>query len=147
MMRGSLRKGKPMSEELTIAAKTDNLDEVLEFVGKLLEGAECPMKAKLQIDVAVEEIFVNIAHYAYGKDGGMAKITVSTEDSPRAAVIEFCDSGMPFDPLAKPDPDTTLSAADREIGGLGIFMVKKSMDEVAYRYEDGQNIFTMKKLM
>ena len=134
-----------MSKELSVPAQTDKLNEVLEFVGTILEEAECSMKAKIQIDVAVEEIFVNIAHYAYKGQDGTAKITVHVEESPKEAVIEFCDSGEPFDPLERPDPDTTLSAAQRQIGGLGIFMVKKSMDEVSYRYEDGQNIFTMRK--
>ena len=134
-----------MSKTITIEAKTDKLDNVLEFVGTILEEAECCMKAKLQIDVAVEEIFVNIAHYAYIDSEGTAQVTVDIEGDPKAAVIEFRDSGMPFDPLAKPDPDTTLTAAQRQIGGLGIFMVKKSMDDVSYRYEDGQNIFTMRK--
>ena len=136
-----------MSKQLTVEAETDKLDEVLEFVGSILEEAGCSMKAKLQLDVAVEEIFVNIAHYAYGDSKGTARIAVEIEDSPKAAVIEFRDTGMQFDPLAKPDPDTTLSADQRQIGGLGIFMVKKSMDDVSYRYEDGQNIFTMRKLI
>ena len=136
-----------MSKQLTVEAETDKLDEVLEFVGGILEEAECSMKAKIQLDVAVEEIFVNIANYAYGDSKGMAEIMVEIEDSPKAAVIEFRDTGMQFDPLAKPDPDTTLSADQRQIGGLGIFMVKKSMDDVSYRYEDGRNIFTMRKLI
>ena len=134
-----------MSKQLTVEANTEKLDVVLEFVGSVLEEAQCNMKAKIQIDVAVEEIFVNIAHYAYMDSSGSAVITVSIEDSPKTAVIEFRDTGIPFDPLAKPDPDTTLSADQRQIGGLGIFMVKKSMDDVSYRYEDGQNIFAMYK--
>ena len=134
-----------MSKQLTVDAKTEKLDEVLEFVGAILEEAECSMKAKIQIDVAVEEIFVNIANYAYMDSEGVAVISVDIKDSPKTAVIEFRDNGLPFDPLAKPDPDTTLSAEQRQIGGLGIFMVKKSMDDVSYRYEDGQNIFAMSK--
>ncbi len=135
-----------MSKQLTVTAKTAKLDEVLEFIGAILEEADCPMKTKLQLDVAVEEIFVNIANYAYGDAEGTAVISADITENPKAVVIEFRDTGKPFDPLAKPDPDTTLSAAERQIGGLGIFMVKKSMDEVAYRYEDSQNIFTMRKL-
>ena len=136
-----------MSKQLTVEAKVYKLDEVLGFVGGILDDAECSMKARIQIDVAVEEIFVNIAHYAYEGSEGTAEIIVHIEDSPKTAVMEFRDSGVRFDPLERPDPDTTLSADQRQIGGLGIFMVKKSMDDVAYRYEDGKNIFTMKKVI
>ena len=103
------------------------------------------MKTRLMIDMAVEEIFVNIAHYAYAAGGGTAEITARTEGDPVEAVIEFRDAGVPYDPLSRPDPDVTLSAEDRRIGGLGIYMVKKSMDEVRYRNEAGRNILTIRK--
>lgn len=132
-------------KELKIEARTENLPDVLGFVDALLEERECKMKPQMQLDVAVEEIFVNIAHYAYTEGVGEARIQVDFEGDPLSVVITFIDSGTPYDPLAKEDPDVTLSAAERQIGGLGIYMVKKSMDEVLYRHEDGCNIFTIKK--
>ena len=131
--------------DLTVEASVDNLASVLAFVDEQLEKAECSPKSQMQIDVAVEELFVNIASYAYAPSRGDAVISVYFENEPKQAVIEFRDKGFPFDPLKKDDPDVTLSAEDRDIGGLGIFMVKKSMDDIFYRREDGQNILTIKK--
>ena len=128
---------------LTVEARTENLDQVLAFVEQNLEAAGCSMKAQMQISVAVEEIYVNIAHYAYTPETGKAVIRMTAEGG--TAEIEFRDRGVPFDPLARPDPDVTLSAKERGIGGLGIYMVKKSMDEVLYRYEGGENILTIRK--
>ena len=132
-------------KELRIEASLDNLDEVLRFVDQELEGADCPMKFMMQIDLAVEEIFVNIASYAYAPGKGDAVIRLEIAGNPRCAEICFMDSGVPYDPLKKKDPDVTLSAAEREIGGLGIFMAKKSVDDIRYEYRDGRNILTLKK--
>jgi len=134
-----------MEREMTIEASVSNLDDVLAFVDACLEEAGCGMKTQMQIDVAVEEIYVNIAHYAYAPQTGTAKISVDIDTDKRQIVVEFRDSGMEFDPLAKPDPDTTLSAQERQIGGLGIYMVKKSMDDMTYTRSDGQNILTLYK--
>ena len=131
--------------ELTLEAKTENLDKVLSFVDEHLEEQECPMKTQMQIDIAVEELFVNIAHYAYSPEVGPVTIRVEVQKEPLAVTITFIDHGVPYDPLAKEDPDITLSAEERQIGGLGIFMVKKSMDDIAYEYKDGQNILYIKK--
>lgn len=132
-------------DKITIEAKVDNLNEVLAFVDEKLEANDCPMKVQMQIDVAVEEIFVNIASYAYNPEIGPATIYCEVSEDPLEVTISFMDSGVPYDPLAKEDPDVTLSAEERQIGGLGIYMVKKSMDNVSYEYKDGQNIFTIKK--
>lgn len=132
-------------KELEIEALTENLPQVLAFVDEQLEAADCPMKIQMQIDIAVEEIFVNIAHYAYAPNVGKAIVRVEMLPDPPSADITFIDSGIPYDPLAKADPDITLSAEERQIGGLGIFMVKKSMDDVKYEYLDGHNILTLKK--
>ena len=132
-------------KELRIEASLDNLDDVLRFVDQELEGADCPMKFMMQIDLAVEEIFVNIASYAYAPGKGDAVIRLEIAGNPRCAEICFMDSGVPYDPLKKKDPDVTLSAAEREIGGLGIFMAKKSVDDVSYEYREGKNILTLKK--
>ena len=132
-------------EKLDILAKTENLDTVIDFVNKHLEGVECPMKIQMQIDVAVEEIFVNIANYAYGTGEGPATVRINVDNQNKIVDITFIDNGVPYDPLAKEDPDITLSAQERQIGGLGIFMVKKSMDDVSYEYKDGKNRLTIKK--
>lgn len=134
-----------MEREMTIEASVSNLDDVLAFVDARLEEAGCGMKTQMQIDVAVEEIYVNIASYAYVSGKGMATIAIGIDKDKKQIIIEFRDSGMEFDPLAKPDPDTTLSAQERQIGGLGIYMVKKSMDDMTYTRSDGQNILTLYK--
>ncbi len=137
-------KGKK-DNELTIEARKENLEAVTEFVDGYLEKLECPMKAKMQIDIALEEIFVNISSYAYAPGTGVATVRVDTEDDPKSVTLTFTDSGIPYDPLAKEDPDVTLSAEERQIGGLGIYMVKKSMDGMEYEYRDGHNILRITK--
>jgi anti-sigma regulatory factor (Ser/Thr protein kinase) len=128
-------------KSITVPAQTGRLDEVLAFVGGALRSAG--IERQNSISIAVEEIFVNIAHYAYPSGEGGIDVSVCIEQN--RLTIEFRDSGTPYDPLAKTDPDTALSADDREIGGLGIFMVKKLMDDVCYRYEDGKNILSIHK--
>ena len=132
-------------KELTVEAKTTNIEAVTDFVNEQLEALDCPMKAQIQIDIAIDELFGNIAHYAYNPEIGKATVRVDVIEDPLAVPITFIDNGVPYDPLAKADPDTTLSAEEREIGGLGIYMVKKSMDDITYEYKDGQNILTIKK--
>ena len=132
-------------KELNIAATVENIETVTDFVNEQLEALDCPMKAQMQIDIAIDELFGNIAHYAYNPEIGKATVRVEVTEDPLAVVITFIDNGVPYDPLAKADPDTTLSAEEREIGGLGIYMVKKSMDDITYEYKDGQNILTIKK--
>lgn len=133
--------------ELDIEATLDNLDKVMAFVDEQLEEVGCSMKAQMQIDRAVEEVYVNIAHYAYNPEIGGVTIRVQIEKEPLAVVLTFIDEGKQYDPLAKEDPDVTLAAEDRQIGGLGIFMVKKSMDNVSYEYNRGKNILTLKKTL
>lgn len=132
-------------KELTINATVENIPEVTAFVDEQLEAFDCPMKAQMQIDIAIDELFSNIAYYAYNPDVGPATVRVEVVEDPMAVVITFIDNGVPYDPLAREDPDTTLSAEERDLGGLGIYMVKKSMDEVTYEYKDGQNILKIKK--
>ena len=132
-------------KELTVEAKTTNIEAVTDFVNEQLEALDCPMKAQMQIDIAIDELFGNIAHYAYNSEIGKATVRVEVIEDPLAVVITFIDNGVPYDPIAKADPDITLSAEEREIGGLGIYMVKKSMDDITYEYKDGQNILAIKK--
>lgn len=134
-----------MANEIEIKALTENLQELISFVDGHLEDMGASMKAQMQIDIAVEELFVNIAHYAYAPDVGEAVISVAKDKEKNQISITFADSGKPYNPLEKPDPDVTLSAEERSIGGLGIFMVKKSMDDMHYEYKDGQNILTITK--
>ena len=131
--------------EMDIAATLENLDTVMAFVDQQLEEVGCSMKAQMQIDIAVEEVYVNIAHYAYNPEVGGVTIRIQIEEEPLSVILTFIDKGKPYDPLAKEDPDVTLAAEDRQIGGLGIFMVKKSMDNVSYEYNEGRNILTLKK--
>ena len=141
--RGADRKNRV--RELTLPATTENLSKVTDFLEEVLEQAGCPIKAQMQINVAVEEVFVNIANYAYAPKTGDATIRAELSETPRAIRITFLDRGMPYDPLLKADPDVTASAEERKIGGLGVFLVKKTMDDVRYLYRDGQNILTIQK--
>lgn len=131
--------------ELTVEATIKQIETVTNFVDEQLEAAGCPQKILAQIHIAVDELFGNIAKYAYGDSVGTATVRVENREDPRAVAITFLDRGMPYDPLARTDPDVTLCAEERGIGGLGIFMVKKSMDMMSYQYQDGQNILEIVK--
>ena len=128
-----------------VNADVNELQSVLDFVERCVQGLGCSPKAMMQINVAVEEVFVNIARYGYSDKTGEVVIYLEKSFEPKTVTITFIDSGVKFDPLAKPDPDITLSAKDRKIGGLGIFMTKKLMDELSYEYRDGHNVLSMKK--
>ena len=132
-------------KEMTIPATVENIEKVTEFVNSQLEEIDCPIKARRQIDIAIDELFGNIAHYAYNPETGPATVRVEVTEAPISVVVTFIDHGIPYDPLKKDDPDVTLSAEERAIGGLGIFMVKKTMDEITYEYKDGQNILRIRK--
>ncbi len=134
-------------KELVIEAKRENLPKVLIFVDEQLEKVGCSMLTQTAIDVAVEELFINIASYSYDSGIGTAVVQVSVLDDPLSVDITFIDNGMQYDPLAKEDPDITLPANKRKKGGLGIFMVKKTMDDVTYEYKDGKNILTIRKVL
>ena len=130
--------------ELTLPAQTERLPEVLAFVEEQLEEAGCPMKAQMQISVATEEVYVNIASYAYAPGSGMATSRLELTQEP-AVVLTFIDSGVAFNPLEKEDPNVNLPAEERQIGGLGIFMTKKTMDEVRYERAGDRNVLTLIK--
>ena len=126
--------------ELVIEAKIGNMDAVQDFISARLE--DCPLNVQTQIAIAVDEIFSNIANYAYNPEVGSVVIHAAVGDE---IVIAFEDKGKPYNPLEKKDPDVTLGADEREIGGLGIFMVKKIMDSVEYRHEGNKNILSIRK--
>ena len=132
-------------KELTVEADRKNLLAVQAFIDGELEAADCPMATQITIDVAVEELFVNVADYAYDGKTGVVTVQVTMHEEPLSVEITFIDGGKPYDPLAKPDPDVTLAAKDRQKGGLGIFMVKNSMDDMKYEYKDGKNVLTLVK--
>ena len=134
-------------KEITLTATLENIEVVTKFVDEQLEELDCPMKAQMQIDIAIDELFSNIARYAYAPNVGEATVRVESSDDPLTVIITFIDKGVPYNPLEKEDPDTTLSADERQIGGLGIYMVKKSMDSMEYEYRNGQNILSIKKIL
>ena len=134
-------------EQIVIAAEVENLPVMQDFVNLYLEKLDCDPGKRLQIEIAAEEFFVNIANYAYGGEKGSVTVKTGVSYDPAFIEITFIDSGIPFDPLARKDPDTAAPAEERGIGGLGIYMAKNAMDEVRYEYKDGQNVLTMKKIM
>ena len=132
-------------KKLTVDATVENIEKVTAFVNEQLEQLNCPLKAQMQIDIAIDELFSNIARYAYNPKTGSATVHVDVLQDPLSVVVTFIDNGKAYDPLAREDPDVALTAQEREIGGLGIFMVKKCMDEISYEYKDGRNILRIKK--
>ena len=132
-------------EKIVIPAKADKLQEVLDFVSDVLDSKAVDMGLTTKIQIAVEEIFINISSYAYGDSAGEAIINIDVDEAKRLVKITFADEGVPYDPLEKPDPDINLAASERPIGGLGIFMVKKMMTDVSYEYTEGQNRLTITK--
>ena len=145
MLMFDYKKEKELVVSKTFLAEDSELNNVLGFLEEELEKYECSMKNITAICVAIEEIFVNVAHYAYGRGKGDCDFTIKFNKTTRDLTMVMEDKGTPFNPLAKKDPDVSLPAEQREIGGLGIFIVKKTMDEVSYRYENDKNILTMKK--
>lgn len=131
--------------ELTIKATAENIASVTEFVDELLEELECSVKIQTSIDIAIDELFGNIVHYAYKPNIGEVTILTEVIDEPLAVIITFIDKGIPYNPLTEPDPDITLSADERKVGGLGIYMVKKMMDSISYEHKDGKNILRIQK--
>jgi sigma-B regulation protein RsbU (phosphoserine phosphatase) len=139
------KKGDDHMINKTFPAKEEALSDVLEFVEQTLENYECSMKVQMAVCVAIEEIFVNVAHYAYPDGEGDMTLGIGFDEESRVITFQMTDKGIPFNPLEKSDPDVTLSAEEREIGGLGIFITKKTMDSLTYAYENGENILIMNK--
>ncbi|MBQ7487189.1 MAG: ATP-binding protein [Clostridia bacterium] len=130
-------------EEITVQAKVENLPEVMAFIDRQLEAHDCGMKTQSLIDTAVDDLFTNISMYAYENGTGDATVRFDFDEATRTASITFADAGVVFDPLTPPDPDVNLPPRARKIGGLGLFIVRKTMDTVFYRRESGQNILTV----
>ena len=133
-------------QEITVDANFDQIDPVTEFVNARLTALGCSDRIRVQVDIAIDEIFSNIAKYAYSPQTGPATVRVDVDDDPLSVIITFIDHGMPYDPIATEHPDTTRLPADqRPIGGLGLFIVQKTMDDISYTYHEGQNILTIHK--
>ena len=132
-------------EMITVEAATDNLQQVIDFSTERLEAHDCSMKTVMQMELVIEELFVNVASYAYDSVAGDVTVCIDFTENPSAVEMTFIDGGKPYNPLERPDPDTTLDLEEREIGGLGIFLVKKNVDEISYEYADRKNILRVKK--
>ena len=134
-----------MKHEKTMQASLESIPEITGWVDQLLTKAGCTVKARRQIDVALDEILSNIARYAYPEKEGSMTVEIDMDEETGMLSLTFRDEGVPFDPLAKEEPDVTLGVRERAVGGLGIFLVKKMMDEVIYRREGKQNILRLYK--
>ena len=132
--------GEEIMKKRSVEPSLDRLGAVSEFFEAELAACQAPPKVIAQVNVAIDEIFSNIARYS-----GATSATVGCEVEGGRALLRFTDNGRPYDPTRQADPDTTLGAEEREIGGLGIFMVKKTMDRIAYTYADGMNVLTVEK--
>lgn len=132
-------------KEITVDAMIENMNTVTAFVDDFLDQIACPMKSRIQINIVIDEIFGNICHYAYKDSVGAVTVRVESGNTPKAVFLTFTDNGIPYNPLETEDPDITLSSEERKIGGLGIYLVKKNMDEMKYEYVNQQNRLWMEK--
>ena len=131
--------------ELTLEAAIENIAQVTEFINARLETVGCETRTQRLIDVAIDELFSNIARYAYAPQTGMATIRIDVNQELRTVEISFLDAGIPYNPLTHEDPVSGLTCKERKEGGFGIYIVKKSMDDIRYEYADGYNVTTIVK--
>ena len=134
-----------MNKKIEVPADMEYLDDVMDALHGILSDEHVDEELVMKMELAVEEMYTNIANYAYKDGKGNAEVNCVLSDDPREATIVFSDCGVPYNPLERTDPDVTLSAEERPIGGLGVFLTKKLMDSVSYEYKDGKNILTIKK--
>ena len=132
-------------KEITVDAMIENMNTVTAFVDDFLDQIACPMKSRIQINIVIDEIFGNICHYAYKDSVGAVTVRVESGNTPKAVFLTFTDNGIPYNPLDTEDPDITSSSEERKIGGLGIYLVKKNIDEMKYEYVNQQNRLWMEK--
>ena len=132
-------------KEITVDAMIENMKTVTAFVDDFLDQIACPMKSRIQINIVIDEILGNICHYAYKDSVGAVTVRVESGNTPKAVFLTFTDNGIPYNPLDTEDPDITSSSEERKIGGLGIYLVKKNMDEMKYEYVNQQNRLWMEK--
>ncbi len=132
-------------KELTVGASFDQIEVVTDFVNETLRALGCSVRARLQLDVAIDEIMSNIVRYAYSPGTGSVTVRLEALENPTAVRLSFIDRGVPYDPFTAKQPDVSAPAEERAVGGLGIYLVRKTMDEVRYEYLDGQNILHITK--
>lgn len=132
-------------KEITVKSTIESIDTVTDFVENLVGPIDCPMKSKMLLSIAIDELLGNIVHYAYTPEIGDVTVEVDISEDPLCVTITFIDAGIPYNPLEQDNPDTNLSADDREIGGLGVFITKNIIDEITYLREDDKNKLTIKK--
>ena len=131
--------------EKKLPARIEMITPLTDDINAELEKLDCPLKAQNQIDVAIDEVFANIASYAYEGREGDATVRMEYDEASETVFLTFIDEGMPYDPSKTAEPDITLSAEERDVGGLGVFIVRKIMDDLKYRYEDNRNILEISK--
>ncbi len=131
--------------KLILTAKIENLNKVFDFLDAQLSSLAYNMKAKLQLELSIEEAYVNISKYAYTSDKGEVEILSSVDEDPLQITVQFVDSGIPYNPLKTEDPDLFTDTEEKELGGLGIFLIKKNVDNIKYKYHNGKNILTLQK--
>lgn len=137
-------------KEINVNADVKNLDSVLSFLNDVIEPYDCSIDIKFQLELALEEMYVNIAYHAYPNDVGMTTIrcnVVENEGKAPLLIMDILDQGIPYNPIEHDDPNIDLPAEERDIGGLGIYMIKNTMDALSYRYEENSNIFTVEKYL
>ena len=132
-------------KQITLPATVDSIPAVTAFIDAELEEIGCPMPVQFKIDIALDEIFGNIAHYAYAPGTGEATVEFEFDEETRTVFITLTDAGRPYNPTESADPDVSLSAEERKVGGLRIYLVKKTMDGIRYRYENQHNVLTLIK--
>ena len=130
---------------MTLDAVPENFAAVQDWIREHLASIPCSVRTLLELDMIVEEVFINIANYAYGKQIGKAWVDLSMDDSGKHLIMTFRDKGIPYDPLKKETPDLKSPAEKRAIGGLGIFLVHEYSDSLSYQYKDGENQLTISK--
>ena len=148
-----LDKGRGVSPDstatLAVFADVSELPRVNEFIHTELNQRLCPLRTQKQLDLAVEELFVNVARYAYPnattEEPGMVWVSYTYGSEPSSIVVGIVDKGIPYNPLDKPDAVTPTNIMDVPIGGLGILMAKRSVDEMSYKRVDDNNIVTIVK--
>ena len=131
--------------KLTVPAKIENLQRVMDFLSDQLNYIEYAMKSRLQLELSIEEAYVNIVNYAYKSQDGKVVICCDIDEHPLQVTMQFIDCGIPYNPLRNEDPDVSSDLEEKEIGGLGIFLIKKNVDHIAYEHRNGKNILTIQK--
>ncbi|KZX10305.1 ATP-binding protein [Methanobrevibacter curvatus] len=134
-------------EKIVVPGKVEYLSQVQEFINSKLKYYELLPKFQMQLELVIEEIFINIVKYAHMEDSSENKIVIYSlfDEESSVLTIKFVDKGIPFNPLKEEDPDLNADIENRKIGGLGLFLVKKNTDELEYKYKKGKNILTFKK--